>query len=395
MKSILTVSSLFIATLASAASTSHYVYVESNIAQPGANSILAYQTASDGSLQALQGSPFLTGGAGFTDSSYALGPFDSDQNVITNSDHSLLFAVNSGSNSIAVFHIDKQGGLTPVAGSPFPSYGIQPVSLGYDNGLLVVVNKHQDPAQAADQSLPNYTTFSVSKEGVLKHVADSTTEVANGSSPSQALIYKNFVLGADFLGGLLQSFQIDRGYLKQNPPVSLPISEFTGIAAPHVPLGLEVNPNAPVLYVGYPTASKIGVYTLGSSGTPRFGKTVPNSGLAVCWLKTNHAGTRLYTSNSADHSISVYDTTNPYEPAEIQKLVVNTDGALFQIALDPTSSFLYAIEQRSAANIAEGLGNAIHVLKIDVIDGKVSELTDATQKLSLPDATRPQGIAIW
>jgi hypothetical protein len=299
MKTKLTVSTLalLISASASAASASHYVYVESNIAQPGANSILAYQTASDGSLQALQGSPFLTGGAGFTDSSYALGPFDSDQNVITNSDHSLLFAVNSGSNSIAVFHIDHQGGLSPVAGSPFSSNGIQPVSLGYDNGLLVVVNKHQDPAQASDQSLPNYTTFSVSKDGVLNPIAGSTVEVANGSSPSQALIFRNFVLGADFLGGLLQSFQIDRGYLRQNPPVSLPSSEFIGVAAPHVPLGLEVSPNAPVLYVGYPTASKIGVYTIGNSGAPRFGKTVPNSGVAVCWLKSNHSGTRMPTAD--------------------------------------------------------------------------------------------------
>jgi 6-phosphogluconolactonase (cycloisomerase 2 family) len=394
MKPILTLSTLSLL-ISTAASASQFVYVESNIAQPGANSILAYQTAADGSLQALKNSPYLTGGSGFTDSSFALGPFDSDQNVITNPDHSLLFAVNSGSNSIAVFHIDQQGSLSPVAGSPFASYGIQPVSLGYNNGILVVVNKHQDPAQASDQSLPNYTTFSVNKDGSLSHIANSTIDVANGSSPSQALVYKNLIFGADFLGGLLQSFQLNRGYLKQNLPVSLPNGEFVGVAAPHVPLGLEVNPNAPVLYVGYPTASKIGVYTLTHSGTPQFGKTVANSGLAVCWLKTNRAGTRLYTSNSADHSISVYDTTNPYEPTEIQKLVVNTDGALFQIALDSTNSYLYALEQRSAANIAEGLGNAIHVLKIDALDGKVSEVADATQKLILPDGTRPQGIATW
>jgi hypothetical protein len=394
MKKILATLSLFLSVSAHAAVTTHYVYVESNIPQSGANSILAYETGSDGSLQAIAGSPFLTEGAGFTDSSFGLGPFDSDQNLITNPEHTLLFAVNSGSNTIAVFQIGKQGTLTPVKGSPFPSNGIQPVSVGYENGVLVVVNKHGDPAQASDQSLPNYTTFSVSREGVLTPIPDSTISVANGSSPSQALIRNGVVFGADFLGGLIQSFQLDRGHLRQNPPVALPDTEFQGIAAPHAPLGLETSPNASVLYVGYPTASKIGVYSLGSHRSPHFEKTVSNSGIAVCWLRSNTSGTRLYTSNSGDHSLSVYDTTNPHEPTEIQKVVLNAVGGSFQIELDPSNSFLYAIEQSSAANIPDGQGNAIHVLKIGD-DGKVNELTDLVQTLSLPSGTRPQGIAIF
>jgi hypothetical protein len=40
--------------------------------------------------------------------------------VIVNRDHTLLFAVNGGSDTIAVFHINGDGTLTPVDGSPFP-----------------------------------------------------------------------------------------------------------------------------------------------------------------------------------------------------------------------------------------------------------------------------------
>jgi hypothetical protein len=38
--------------------------------------------------------------------------------------------VNSGSNTIAVFQVNHDGTLEPVEGSPFPSNGSDPVSVG-------------------------------------------------------------------------------------------------------------------------------------------------------------------------------------------------------------------------------------------------------------------------
>ena len=59
----------------------------------------------------------------------------------------LLFAVNGGSNTIAVFHILADGGLRAVEGSPFASRGVNPVGIGlrgdfttrgiFDNGPAV------------------------------------------------------------------------------------------------------------------------------------------------------------------------------------------------------------------------------------------------------------------
>ncbi|MGH9611940.1 MAG: hypothetical protein ACRD4P_02550, partial [Bryobacteraceae bacterium] len=181
------------------------VYVESNNSTPGGNSIFAFKRSADGSLTALNGSPFLTGGTGGTPS-FDLGPFDSDQDIVVDRDRDLLFAVNSGSNDISVFRILGDGSLVPVNGSPFPSWGFDPVSVGLKGDILTVVNKHQDPSQTADQTLPNYTTFRVAEDGQLAHIPYSTARVAVGSSPSQALIspIDRFVFGADFMGGLLQ-----------------------------------------------------------------------------------------------------------------------------------------------------------------------------------------------
>jgi hypothetical protein len=48
---------------------------------------------------------------------------------------------NSGSDTIAVFHIGENGALPPVEGFPFPSGGNDPVSLGLSGNTLFVVNK--------------------------------------------------------------------------------------------------------------------------------------------------------------------------------------------------------------------------------------------------------------
>jgi hypothetical protein len=87
-------------------------------------------------------SPMLTqtasaGGIGVFDGTFALGPFDSDQNLTEDRAGTMLFAVNSGSNTIAVFDIQQDGGLVPVSGSPFPSGGSDPVSVGLIGDTLL------------------------------------------------------------------------------------------------------------------------------------------------------------------------------------------------------------------------------------------------------------------
>ena len=117
-------------TAPAAAADTGVVYVGSNVGSPNGNSILAFVRDAHGRLTPLPGSPFPTRGKGVFDLSLALGPFDSDQNIVVNPERTLLFAVNPGSNSIAVFHIAAEGGLVHVDGSPFPSGGSNPVSVG-------------------------------------------------------------------------------------------------------------------------------------------------------------------------------------------------------------------------------------------------------------------------
>ena len=103
------------------------VYVESD--DPAGNAIFAFTRGQGGQLSPLPGSPFSTGGLGITPT-FALGPFDSDQNLIvgTVGPHEFLFAVNGGSDTIAVFRDRSERALRsrPCRAHPFRRWGPTP-----------------------------------------------------------------------------------------------------------------------------------------------------------------------------------------------------------------------------------------------------------------------------
>ncbi len=386
-----------------ASDLSQYVYVESNLPVSNSNSIYALSRGSDGNLKPIPGSPFLTGGAGVQYSGPNLGPLDSDQEIITNPQQPLLFAVNAGSDSIAVFHIGENGALKPVDGSPFPSGGNDPVSVGLAGSTLFIASQSGDFGRPST-ILPNYTTMHVGWEGNLVPISDdtndtsrpfqSTVSVAAGSSPSQAYFASgtNLLFGADFLGGLLQHFQLDgQGQLHSLPPIALPASEF-GATTPRLPLGLWSNPKQPILYVGYVTANRIGVYRYNEEGELNFLRTVPNAGQGICWIRSNKSGTRIYTSDTATNLISVYDSTDPEEPIEIQTLTLAGVGNAFQISLSADGKSLFVLSQQAAATVPAGQGNVLHTLTIKG-DGTVTE-TGSPIVFNLPAGVRVQGLAV-
>jgi 6-phosphogluconolactonase (cycloisomerase 2 family) len=367
------------------------VYVESN--DPNGNAIFAFSRANDGSLTPLPGSPFPAGGTGITPT-FALGPFDSDQEIIVNPSQTMLFAVNGGSDTIAVFGINKDGSLTPVNGSPFPSGGSNPVSVGLTGNILCVVNKDEDPDHPG-LFLPNYTSFRVTGQGQLIPIPNSTVDDDLGSDPSQALPSPdgNLLFGDDFLGGLLRTFRIQsNGRLSPLDAQALPPAEFAGSGAPPLPLGLAVHPTQPLLYVGFVTINRIGIYSYKKSGALNFLRTVPDSGNGVCWLTMNKQATRLYASNTGDPSVSVYDlTVDPSEPIEIQKVTMNTKGGGYQFALDSSEKFLHVVIQQNSAN-ATVTDNALHVFSVGS-DGKLTEVPSSPTVLPVPNLVRPQGVA--
>jgi 6-phosphogluconolactonase (cycloisomerase 2 family) len=375
---------------------SNVLYIESNDPTQNQNSILAFRRNADGSLTPLPGSPFLTRGTGVGNPDQIEGPNASDQNIIVSPDRRFLFAVNSGSNSYAVFDILADGRLEHWnTGSPFESGGINPVSLGLAGNHLIIVNKAQDPAQMFTGSLPNYVTIrdytTLGEPGF--GVRPLAVPAPEGSSPTQALVSPNgqVMFDAQYLGGNLVSFRINGdGRLIPAPgsPQKLPPLG----AAPVRPLGLQVHPTQPILYVGIPSANRLGIYMYdANTGALTFVNALDNNAVGSCWIVTNRMGTRLYTVNSADNSVSAWTLTAPLAPFHRQALRLRGPGRPFQMALDPTEQFLYVVSQRTTTDVNDLSGNGVHILTI-LPDGTLAEAPFSPMALPVPPSARPQGV---
>jgi hypothetical protein len=229
-------------------------------------------------------------------------------------------------------------------------------------------------------------------------VPQSTVLVPQGVSPSQALTTRSapLVFSTDFLGGLLESLLIENnGRLTRNTPQTLPDAAFADFpSSPRLPLGLAVHPLLPILYVGFTPINRIGVYEYNAKGDLTFLNAANDSGAAVCWLTVNRAGTRMYASNTADNSISVFDLANPRAPQEIQHLLLRGQGSSFQLALNSEETFLHVVDQRASEETPTGQGDLLHVLRVDPT-GILTEVATSPTDLHLPENTRPQGVVAF
>ncbi|HEX8203360.1 MAG TPA: beta-propeller fold lactonase family protein [Isosphaeraceae bacterium] len=399
------------------------VYVMSNVGHvAGANSILGFRRDAAGRLTLF--GEFATRGTGThptpnLDVPESLGTFDVDQPLIINRAGTRLFAVNSGSDTIAVFNVRRNGALAHVAGSPFPSGGGQPVSVGLaaNETILAVANKDYDLGRSGFNPAlrrPNYTTLRVTPQGRLLPipratiVADPDGGFGPGSpNPTQMLVAHDvarqgrrvnpsgrLVFDVDFFGLMIHSFALrPNGRLVPVQSQMLPSSEspvpgINSFGLP-IPLGQQVHPTQPVLYLGQVLDQKLAVYTYDAAGRFQFVRSLPGAGDGICWFVTNAAGTRLYSANNFDNSVAVFDISDAQNPVKLQNFsLADPDGLAFQIAIDPAGQFLHVISQRGAdSQPAEA--NALHVLQLGG-DGRVTAQTD---RITLPIApSRSQGV---
>jgi 6-phosphogluconolactonase (cycloisomerase 2 family) len=389
-----------------------YVYVGTNEGGvPGANTIRVFYRDGRGLLTELSSSPVSTGGTGVHPTADLtlnnLGPFDSDQCVILDPAGNRLFAVNGGSDSVAVFNVGARGALGRVKGSPFSSHGVNPSSVGLTkDGILLVANKDYDlgrPGFNPATRQGSYTSFKVNHAGQLAYVPGSSFRAGpvggvgpHHPTPTQMLVSKDgrIAFDANFFGLELRSFQIAKtGQLQPADSQTLPLPAGTNGLGLAVPLGLQIHPTLPVLYCGFVLDQAFGIYVFDPNGKLTFVKAVTGVGSGPCWFLINAAGTRLYTSNNFDNSVSVFDITNPLNPVKIQQVTLAQGPAAaspFQLALDKKGKFLHVVTQAATATQDPFLANGLNVLKV-LPDGRLV----VVDFVPIPsgDGSRPQGVA--
>ena len=393
-----------------------FIYTETENSNPGQNAVIAFRRNADGQVTEI--GSFKTGGTGFATPAGALGPLlgpdASDREVIASPDGRLLFAVNQGSNSIAVFRVRRNGSLDLVRDRAVGSGGTEPVSLSIARGRLYVLNRGDEVQSQTGTIAPTITTFNIERDGVLRRDRAATTTLPLGLSPSQVLSSPrgNLAFVDTFTPPPLLNvpganevlpFQI----AADGKLVPVPSG---GVGAPVNPpllLGLAEHPTQNIVYAGLPGANQVGVFTVDGAGNLKFVDSVPNAGAAACWTLVSPDGRFLYTVDTGTNSVGVYSLADPLHPAQIQEFVLGgpqnptgnpgTPGETtdFELALDPSGQALYVIDHQTdvAGNFPQG--NALHVLTV-AANGTLSEGTGSPLFLppDIPAGDYPQGVAV-
>ncbi len=374
------------------------VYIESNSRAPDSNEILAFRYR-NGVLSGRGVRRYPTGGSGSHDLSNS-GVLDADQEVITNPSRTLLFAVNSSSDTIAVFHIHAGGELTPVTGSPFPSNGAAPSSVGLAGNTLIVANKALDGVRDLTGVPANFTSFHVGTDGSLGPPI-SSIDVPPGSAPLQAYVTPDHkVLITSEETGVFRAFRIGPGgTLTEGPNSPLPLAKAVFPGGHHVanvwPAGLTSNPKRKLLYAQVANLDETIVYRWNDDAQLTFVRALPNPrSFLPCWTHVNAAGTRMYSGNAGSDSLTVFNIAhNPANPRAIQSVTLDAPGNPWNFEIDPTGRVIFLLDMRAVRQIPAGEGNQLHALRIGP-NGRLTEEASSPVDIPVPTGTNPIGLAI-
>jgi len=238
-----------------------FIYANSDV--QGANIVLGFRVGADGSLSAIVGSPFVTGGVGA-----GAGYFASNRIAIS-ARGKFLYASNSVTNDVSAFSIDpSSGNLTPVPGSPFPLDSSSPSS-GFDFGISLAVTPDGQFLMAGNAPSGRITSFSIGADGSLTAVPGSPF-FAGGRPIGMKVSPNGRFLAAGLLGSVAMFGIAPDGSLTlvQGSPFG---DGGFGVAA-----GVDMNCKSNLLFAGEANANRltiVGVFSIASDGalTPTIG----------------------------------------------------------------------------------------------------------------------------
>jgi hypothetical protein len=349
-----------------------HVYVNDNTAP--VNTIAGFDRHADGTLTAIPGSPFATGGAG---TGKGIGSQGALQTAPGGRE---LLAVDAGSNEISRLWIGRDGRLWPLPGGTISSGGNEPVSIAVARGLVYVAN--------AGAGASNYTGFAWDRFGGLRPIPGATFPLPDAAQPGDVLINTTAtkLVGTRVGTSQIDSFTIDRSGRLDAAPGSPFAAQGAG------PFGSEFSPiNPDQVFVsnahGGPGAGSVSAFSDGPQGVLSSidGSPFANGQTAPCWVEISRDGRHLFAVNTATPSVSSYRIHHD----GTLNLIENTpfDGANaaslspFDARLSPDGSSLWVVDDGGPA-----------VSGFAVQDGHLTEI-DAAQT-QLPAGSAPFGIVV-
>jgi 6-phosphogluconolactonase len=301
-----------------------YVYTQSNA--PEVNGILIYAQHPDGSLT-FDGS-VASGGAG---TGIELG---NQGALVLNEDHTMLFAVNAGDNTVSSFSVDAEGGLQLLATAA--TGGILPVSVTYHQPFLFVVNARSC----------NISGFMVGADGSMALIPNSMNPLSGDKVEPAQIGFSpdgNTLIVTEKASNKITSFKVDSAG-GTTAPISVQ-------AVGRTPFGFQFKRDNNFIVSnasgGIPTQATATSYYINNDGSINLNADgpEPNHQTASCWVALGFKnGKYAYVTNTGSNTISSYsiDNTGSFEVKE--QVAATTEGEPIDVVVSGgDQKFLYVI----------------------------------------------------
>jgi 6-phosphogluconolactonase len=255
------------------------VYTLTNAA--GGNGVIAFRRAPDGALTPL--GTFATGGRGIGGD---VDPLESQYAVVLTEEHDALFAVDAGSDQVSSFRVDVGGALT-LTGT-VPSGGTRPISLAVHGQLLYALN-------TGDNTLSG---FRVTGDAQLVPLPNSTRSLASGASGAAAVRFTpdgRYVIVSERVRNRLEVFPV-RPDGRLGAPV---VTGANGAAS----FGFDITARNQLIVSE--TQGSLTSYALAAGGALNpITASISTGGAAACWVTITADGRFAYTTNAGSNSVA-------------------------------------------------------------------------------------------
>lgn len=443
---------LVLATAGAALGSQGYVYIETNDWHVGRNAMRGYAIGTSGHLTPVPAASVRTGGTGgWNQTAGKVGPELGDATVVSTPSGEYVYAVNAGSDSVAGFRVLPGGGLRAVPGSPFPSRGVNPISLSIttDGTWLIVVNRNEDPLRLAElrgAARGTITTFRIRSDGALRATGGAPHTAPGAPEQAQQMPFApSLILGTggtfDIGGGpegvrwrpapvarsSVQAFAVrPGGALRPGPARQLALAGF----GPPVDdadnaffIGMWPSAHDSLVYLGLPDQSQLLTARYRADGRLAWISRRTGSGLSLCWIRSSPDGDFLYTlypNVGVSHQgkdvlprIGTWDVrgSRATRPVEISHadipVVINpytsadgfagtTGEAGARIEASPDGRWVFAQTTRADQTPANTVrqGNSLYGYRVGA-NGRLTRVsTLRLESTGMPIDVRPYGMAI-
>jgi 6-phosphogluconolactonase (cycloisomerase 2 family) len=332
------------------------VFVQTN--EVSGNRIVVYRRGDDGLLSQPQAYP--TGGNG----GIAAPGNESDRlasqgSLVYDQRHSLLFAVNAGSNTVSMFSV--RGDRIELEDVE-PSGGDFPASVAVDRDLVYVLNAggtgvlqgfriDGDELQPISGSSRSLGLANTSPPNFL------TSPGQVGFTPD----HRQLLVTTKAAKNTIEVFDVGRDGLLSAMPVVNP-------SATPVPFAFVFD-SARRLVSGEAGTSSVTTYKLGRDGTLRDPQSLSDNQVALCWIVRARDGF-YYVSNTGSNTLSGYKLDGDLTPMLVTPtgIVAQTDPGPIDMTVAAHGRFLYA---------QTGAGGSVHAYAVNR-DGTLTEIQKVT-----------------